>query len=168
MPLSAMPPGSGPSCGEPIDISSGLDLMATTDARIDGNLLNVVFTRIMRANSVGGQIATDLGPFGFRGNHNYNLSLNVGTRATASASASSCQTGDTSLCPSTGRGFGGSNNMLINTSDPEMQGAVFTPANDASATLRFKNGTAYKFVRLVGPDPSFRCSIRLPIPMAIP
>ena len=63
--------------------------MQTADVSLAGNRGSIELIRTIRGNSVAGEIASDLGPFGFRGSHNYNLSLTTGEASAATRSVPS-------------------------------------------------------------------------------
>ena len=139
------PAGSGPTCGHPIDIGSGLDVMSTVDITLPSNRGNLEFSRVIRANSVAGEIASDSGPFGFRGSHNYNLSLDTGEANTAASI--NLVMPDGAYVPFSRQADG----TLINTGNPWVLGAILTTNPDDSAALRFRDGVTYDFVRLTPP-----------------
>jgi RHS repeat-associated protein len=126
--------------GDPVDLFSGIMMIANTDISISGGRGSLGVVRTYRS------LTTQTGPFGVGTGHNYHYGIDTafpqltpvinliqpdGNRfpfATQPCAQGPCPTGKT------------------NTTIPAFLGAVMTVNSDNSVDLRWKNGTVYHFV----------------------
>ncbi|HEX3747123.1 MAG TPA: RHS repeat-associated core domain-containing protein [Bryobacteraceae bacterium] len=129
------PPDLSPVGGDPIYLSSGMEILSHTDLAMNGLPLSLQLTRYLYNTSY-------LGPFGLGGDHNfdYTLSVPVGNIATAQML--------NLLLPNSARQVPftrQTDGALINPVDPAYAGAVFTTNSDNSSSLRLRDGLTYSF-----------------------
>jgi RHS repeat-associated protein len=149
MPPSPPPNNPTPTCGcppaapcfcpataaQPVDLSSGIDVIKTTDIAINGPRGSILISRTFRT------LSTNPGPFGIGTSFNYGYQL--GTFAYIQGQ------GVITLVMPDGNQFPlnlQQNGTLINTTIPTLRGAVLT-ANSSSGiySMRWKDGTTYEF-----------------------
>jgi len=136
------PPGL-PSCqcadqptqGRPVDLSSGLETVTSTDISFGGLRGTVSLTRYYRT------LSTFAGPFGIGGTHNFTHRLDTPNPQTALA---------INLIMPDGSRFLFSRVTLAtnlkNTTVPSMQGAVMSTPAPGEALIRWKDGSVFRFV----------------------
>jgi len=130
---TAQSQGSGPSGGDPVDLSSGLFYKTAVDLAISGNRGSISIQRIYRNGS------TNEGPFGPGSQMQYGWYLNTASANTAAA---------INLIAPDGNQFVFSrqtNNTLTNSSQVSLQGITMTTNAGNVATLRLRNGTVWQF-----------------------
>jgi RHS repeat-associated protein len=127
--------GNGPEAGEPVDLSSGLQVQRATDIVLKGGLGSIYVKRIFRS------MDTNPGPFGIGTNHNYSYLLN-----TLNFIKGLCQCltllmpdGNQYLFTQTGT------NTFTNSTIPSLIGSQITVPSSGVYNLRWKNGTVYQF-----------------------
>lgn len=128
------PRPASPEAADPIDVSSGIQVLRNTDLAIDGLRAAVSITRTYRSLSTNG------GPFGIGTNHNYGFRLNTNTPQAA---------GVINLMMPDGNRFPFNrqeDQTLVNTTIPSMIGAVMTTQANGNVSLRWKDGAVYRFV----------------------
>jgi RHS repeat-associated protein len=122
-----------PAAGRPIDLSSGVDVLTSTDMVLSGNRGSVSIERTYRT------LSTQLRAFGIGGSFNYDYRLKTSTPQYAAVI--NVEFPDGNLLPFTRQPDG----TLINTTTPILLGAVMTTAANGTAKLRFKNGSFFTF-----------------------
>jgi RHS repeat-associated protein len=121
--------------GDPVDIASGLQVMADTDLSIEGGRGPIRLRRIYRT------LTTADGPFGLGTQIQYGWQLNSGFPTGSPPAAVNLIAPDGNQYLFSLQ----SNGTYTNASMPFYQGAVLTPNPDGSSNLRFPNGTVYNF-----------------------
>lgn len=135
--VNPAPPGSGacPIGVKPVDPASGLDVVTETDLTLPGPRGGgLAIVRTFR------NLFSESGPFGQGGSHNYDYRLDNNVPQTANVVRLILPDGN--RLPFT-RGASGT---LTNSTIPDLAGAVLTTAPDATARLRFKQGTVLRFI----------------------
>jgi RHS repeat-associated protein len=123
-----------PTAGQPVQLSSGIDLYRKTDISFGGSRGTVSITRIYRT------LSKNSGPFGIGGNHNYGYSLDSLTPQTAAMI--DLITPDYNRFPFSRQPDG----TLINTTSPAMLGAIMITSASGMVSLRWKDGSVYSFI----------------------
>jgi RHS repeat-associated protein len=139
-PAVAPPPTVNPPCdkcpptkGEPIDLSSGIEVLTSTDLVLNGNRGSVAIVRTYRT------LSNQLRAFGLGASFNYDYRLD--TLAPQNAAVVNLELPNGTRVPFNQQPDG----TLVNTTAPPMAGAVLKPASDGSAVLRFKTGAYFQF-----------------------
>jgi YD repeat-containing protein len=125
--------GSGPTTGEPIDLTSGLHVIRATDISIKGTRGPISVQRIYRG------LTTNDGPFGLGSQTQYGWQLDTGSPN--SATAINLISPDNNYFLFSGQ----PGSALRNSSTPWLQGAVMTTNASGVTNLRFRDGTVYQF-----------------------
>jgi RHS repeat-associated protein len=134
--VGGIPPEQPPAqAGDPVDLSSGIQVISNTDLAFTGSRGSIALVRNYRS------LSSSPGPFGIGTGHNYSLQLNV---------ASFVQNGDglITLVTPDGNQFPFSltaSGTFTNTSIPAYAGAVFTNPSSGVYNLRYRNGVTYVF-----------------------
>jgi RHS repeat-associated protein len=136
-----------PTCGGPVDLSSGLEVIHETDISFGGARGTMSVTRTYR-NGIN-PAATTFGPFGYGTNHNWGYELD--SVNPASASVISLVMPDGNQFPFSKQG----NGTFINSGIPVLGGGVMTVVNNSTVDLRWKDGITFRFVVLFS-APFFR------------
>jgi RHS repeat-associated protein len=142
------PDKHSPKCGEPVDLSSGLQVLTKTDMAFGGARGQVGITRTFRG------LSGNPGPFGIGTNHNYGYMLDT----------TSISTGLINLIVPDGNQFPfvqQTNGAFVNSTVPSLAGAVLTQGtcvtteygSGCGGTLRWKDGTVYQFQSLLEGSP---------------
>ncbi len=126
--------GNSPAPGGPVDLSSGVDVLTSTDLVLNGNRGSISIERTYRT------LSTQLRAFGIGSSFNYDYRLD--TLTPQSAAVVNLEYPNGVLAPFTRQQDG----TLINTTAPVLSGAVMTTAADGTTTLRFRNGSTFTFV----------------------
>ena len=137
-PQSNSVPGSAPgdppaTCGKPIDLASGLEVIKAIDIGIRGSRGPVAIERTYRT------LSQVVGPFGIGSGHNYDYRLDTGTPQGSAA---------VSLIMPDGNRFTfsrQSDGRLANMTVPAFRGAGMTTNVNATAEIRWKDGSIYRF-----------------------
>jgi RHS repeat-associated protein len=129
-----MPESLLAEAGEPVDLSSGLQIVRSTDITINGLRGHISINRIYRT------LSTNPGPFGMGTAHNYSYALD--TAFPQLATIINLIVPDGNRIPLSGP----VNGPFANTTVPSMRGAVMKVNADSSVDLRFRDGTTYRFV----------------------
>lgn len=125
--------GDSPKAGEPVDLSSGVDVFTSTDISLNGNRGSLSIERTYR--SLSGQLRA----FGIGSSFNYDYRLDTSTPQTASMVNVEFPNG--TLAPFARQADG----TMINQTTPILLGAVLTTAPDGTAKLQFRNGSYFTF-----------------------
>lgn len=124
-----------PQAAEPVDLASGLQIIRATDIAFAGSRGRVAIERIYRS-------ASNIdGPFGLGTQHTYNYLLDTGNPSNLSAGVINLITPDNNRFPFNRQADG----TLINTTIPNLQGAVMRTPSGGTTTLRYKNGVIATF-----------------------
>jgi len=143
-PNNMCPPGA--DCEQPcqtcnpIDLSSGLEVVTNTDIAINGSRGSIGIVRTYRT------LSSNPGPFGIGTSHNYAYQLNV---ANAGQGLISLITPDGNQLPFNVQPGGSFTNSTI----PTLRGAVLTSPSNGTYKLRWKDGTAYGFEAVARSEP---------------
>ena len=129
--------GNSPTGGEPVDLSSGLQIVGVNDISISGVRGSIFIQRVYRT------LTATNGPFGIGTQMQYGWQLNTGSPGTAPAINLISPDGNQYLFSRQ------TNGTLTNSSVPSLQGAVMT-TNGGQTSLRYPNGTVYQFQSFVG------------------
>lgn len=124
----------GPQQGKPVDLSSGIEALTTTDVSIRGSRGTIGIERTYRT------LTANVGPFGVGTSHNYGYRLN--TNAPQGSAV-------LNLIMPDGNQYSFirlANGNMENTTIPSLRGAVITTALDGTATLKWKHGVSMRFV----------------------
>lgn len=124
----------GPTGGDPVDLSSGVQIVAATDITLHGRRGAVRIRRIYRSMS------TNAGPFGIGSGYNYGYQL--GTEGYVKGQ------GMITLVMPNGNQYLFSlqaNGTLINTTNPALRGVVISSPSLEVYNVRLKNGTTMQF-----------------------
>ena len=124
--------------GDPVDLSSGLQVLNTTDIFIAGARGAISVQRIYRT------LTTYNGAFGPGHEIQYAWQLNTGSPNGAAAINLVSPDGNQFLFSRQ------TNATLTNSSMPSLQGAVMTTSSSGSTTLSFPDGTVYLFQPFAG------------------
>jgi RHS repeat-associated protein len=141
-PITPIPPDIHPcpdcnsaSAGSnPVDLSSGLEVLTHTDIAIRGPRGEISIARTYRT------LSNNAGPFGIGTNHNYGYQLGVFPFLQGQ--------GLINLVTPDGNQFSfsrQSDGTFIETSTPRLLGAVLTVPSSGVYNLRWKDGTVYQF-----------------------
>jgi RHS repeat-associated protein len=140
-PCNGSSSGGGSNCdtaqnptppGDPVDVSSGLEVTSATDLAVQGTRGSISVQRIYRTLT-----ATD-GPFGLGSQSQYSWLLNTGSPSSASAINLDTPDGNQILFSRQ------TNGTLTNATIPWLQGSVMTTSG-GTTMLRYHNGTVYTF-----------------------
>jgi RHS repeat-associated protein len=140
--------GGGPEGGDPIDLSSGLQVVRATDIVLNGGRGPIAINRVFRS------MDTNAGPFGIGTNNNYSHLLNVGNLFQGKCK---CLTlvmpdGNQFLYSETGT------NTFTNSTVPSLIGSQITIPSTGIYNLRWKDGSVYQFTSIGGPLLAFLTS----------
>jgi RHS repeat-associated protein len=122
--------------GDPIDLSSGVQVLSNTDISIAGPRGSISIVRKYRS------LTAVAGAFGIGTNHNYSYSLDTAFPQT---------TANINLIMPDGNRIPFSrqaNGTFVNSTIPSFRGAVMTVQPDNSTQLRWKNGVTFRFVSI--------------------
>jgi RHS repeat-associated protein len=127
--------GNGPEAGDPVDLSSGLQVQRATDIVLNGGLGSIYVKRVFRT------MDTAVGPFGIGTNHNYSYLLNVQPliKGTCQCVFLVMPDGNQYLFTKSGT------NTFTNSTIPSMIGSQITVLSTFTYSVRWKNGTVYQF-----------------------
>jgi RHS repeat-associated protein len=125
---------NGPNEGGPVDLSTGLEAFSEADMVLRGPRGTVAVTRTYRS------LSNLVGPFGIGTDHNYNYRLDVPTPQNAQVVNLIMPFGN--RIPFTRQ----QNGTMINLTSPSMRGAVMSTESTGQASLRWKDGTTYRFI----------------------
>jgi RHS repeat-associated protein len=131
-------PCTSPPCpggGDPVDLASGLLVVNKTDISFGTTRGTVAITRTYRT------LSTAPGPFGIGTNHNYGYQLDNSDLLRGTGSFVNLVSPDGNQLKLTRQ----PNGTFANSSIPSLQGAVLSPPNFGTTTLRWRNGTMYYF-----------------------
>ena len=131
---------NGPEAGDPVDLSSGLQVQRATDIVLNGGLGSIYVKRIFRT------MDTAVGPFGIGTNHNYSYLLNTQPliKNTCKCVFLVMPDGNQYLFSETGT------NTFTNSTIPTLIGSQLTALSTSAYSLRWKNGTVYQFSTVNG------------------
>jgi len=141
--------GGGPEGGDPIDLSSGLQVVRATDIVVNGERGSISFNRVFRS------MDTNAGPFGIGTNNNYSHLLNVANffRGTCKCITLVMPDGNQFLFTQTGT------NTFTNATVPSLIGSQITIPSSGTYNLRWKDGSVYQFTSIGGPLLAYLTSI---------
>jgi RHS repeat-associated protein len=125
---------SGPEAGDPVDLSSGLQVVRALDIIIHGQRGSILINRVYRT------LSSNPGPFGIGTSHNYGYQLGTGAYVKGQ--------GLILLVTPNGNQYSFNlrpNGTLANATIPVFRGAAITPEPNGSYTLRLRNGTTFVF-----------------------
>jgi RHS repeat-associated protein len=127
--------GNGPEAGDPVDLSSGLQVERATDIVLNGGRGSIYVKRIFRS------MDTNAGPFGIGTNHNYSYLLNAQSliKGTCQCVFLLMPDGNQYLFTETGT------NTFTNSTIPTLIGSQLTALSTSAYSLRWKNGTVFQF-----------------------
>ncbi|HEX3156202.1 MAG TPA: RHS repeat-associated core domain-containing protein [Candidatus Angelobacter sp.] len=138
-----------PDDGEPVDLSSGIQVIRQLDMRLGSERGEATVIRTYRT------LSGNPGPFGVGSSHNYGYQLNTFNFIQGQ--------GSITLIMPNGNQFlfvRQQNGTLINTNIPALKGAVMTSPSSGVYALQWKNGTVYNFAApSAGPRTAFLNSI---------
>jgi RHS repeat-associated protein len=150
-PLGNPPPSVNPStqcpcptAGKPVDLSSGVDVINSTDITLNGSRASISLTRTYRT------LSTNPGPFGIGTGHNYNYQLNSGN----SSQIMLVMPDGNQLTLATQP-----NGTWSNSTIPMLLGAVLSSPSSGTYNLRWKDGTVFAFKTLARPGLEYLTSI---------
>jgi RHS repeat-associated protein len=140
--------GGGPEGGDPVDLSSGLQVVRATDIALNGGRGSISFNRVFRS------MDTNAGPFGIGTNNNYSHLLNVANffRGTCKCITLVMPDGNQFLFSETGT------NTFTNSTVPTLIGSQITIPSSGTYNLRWKDGRVYQFTSIGGPLLAFLTS----------
>jgi RHS repeat-associated protein len=132
--------GGGPEGGDPIDLSSGLQIVRATDITLTGERGPVSINRIFRS------MDSNVGPFGVGTNHNYSHLLSTANfiRGTCQCLTLDMPDGNQFLFTESGT------NIFTNATVPSLIGAQITIPVSGTYNLRWKDGSVYQFMSIGG------------------
>ena len=141
--------GGAPEAGDPIDLSSGLQVVRATDIVLNGGRGSISINRVFRS------MDTNAGPFGIGTNHNYSYQLNTQSlvRGTCQCVFLLMPDGNQYLFTQTGT------NTFTNSTIPTLIGSQLTALSTSAYSLRWKNGTVYQFSTSTGALTAYLSSI---------
>ena len=141
--------GGGPEGGDPVDLSSGLQVVRATDIVLNGERGSISFNRVFRS------MDTNAGPFGIGTNNNYSHLLNVANffKGTCKCITLVMPDGNQFLYTETGT------NTFTNSTVPTLIGSQITIPSSGTYNLRWKDGRVYQFTSIGGPLLAFLTSI---------
>jgi RHS repeat-associated protein len=141
--------GGGPEGGDPVDLSSGLQVVRATDIVLNGERGSISFNRVFRS------MDTNAGPFGIGTNNNYSHLLNVANffRGTCKCITLVMPDGNQFLFTQTGT------NTFTNATVPSLIGSQITIPSSGTYSLRWKDGSVYQFTSIGGPLLAYLTSI---------
>jgi RHS repeat-associated protein len=162
-PNNPSPDPNCPCAGDPVDFGSGILVETKTDIAFGSALGQIAFARTYRemATTTGPAGIGTNGPFGLGTNHNYNYSLDTSFVSTVSPGALSV----VGLLTPDGNEFwfsGQVGGTFTTSSIPTVAGATISNIQcnsfngygiPCSGTLRWKDGTIYKFQPLLEGQP---------------
>jgi RHS repeat-associated protein len=126
--------GSGPQGGDPVDLSSGLQIVRSTDIAINGLRGPISINRIYRT------LSANPGPFGIGTGHNYGYQLNDANFIKGQPIIMLIMPDGNqypfNLQP---------NGTLTNSQVPSLRSSVMTSPSFGIYSLRLSNGTIYRF-----------------------
>ncbi len=127
--------GGGPEGGDPVDLSSGLQVVRATDITLNGERGSISINRVFRS------MDTNAGPFGIGTNHNYSYTLGTGNfiKGVCQCLTLVMPDGNQFLFSETGT------NIFTNSTVPTLIGSQITIPSSGTYNLRWRNGTVYQF-----------------------
>jgi RHS repeat-associated protein len=125
--------GAPPTAADPVDLSSGIQVLWATDLAIQGGRGSIAINRVYRT------LTANDGPFGLGSESSYGWELD--TRYPESASAINLIAPDGNQYLFSRQ----ADSTLTNSSVPFLQGAVMTTNASGVTNLRYRNGTVYQF-----------------------
>lgn len=127
--------GGGPEGGDPVDLSSGLQVLRATDISLSGGRGSVSINRVFRS------MDSFVGPFGIGTNHNYSHLLNTANfiRNVCKCLTLDMPDGNQFVFSQTGT------NTFSNATVPTLIGSQITIPSTGVYNLRWKNGTVFQF-----------------------
>ncbi len=130
--------GGGAEGGDPVDLSSGLQVQRATDIVLNGGRGSVAINRVFRS------MDTNAGPFGIGTNHNFShlLSTYNLVKGICNCLTLLMPDGNQYVYAETGT------NTFTNSTVPQLAGSTITIPSYPSLTtynLRWKNGSVYQF-----------------------
>lgn len=128
------PPGDGqtPNCGDPVDPSTGLEVLTNTDIGVFGPRGSIYVLRTYRS-----QLATP-GPFGIGTQHNFGYFLSP---AIIGTNMINLIMPDNTRIPFTPLG----NGVYVNTTVPNFSGATIAAGQNGQIVLRRRDGRQFMF-----------------------
>jgi RHS repeat-associated protein len=124
----------GPKQGKPVDLSSGVEVITETDLAIRSGRGEITISRTYRT------LTANAGPFGIGTSHNYGYRLN--TNLPQNSAVLNLILPDGNQIPFVRQASG----ILTNTTIPSFQGVSISTTPEGNATLRWKDGTIFRFV----------------------
>ena len=121
--------------GDPVDLSSGIQVITNTDLGFAGPRGSIALVRTYRS------LTSNPGPFGIGTGHNYGLQLNVANYVRNGQGVIYMVWPDGNQFPFSLNGSAG----FVNSSIPAFAGAVFTNPSSGVYNLRYRNGVTYGF-----------------------
>lgn len=141
-PMAPAPNGNNPcpsppcaNGGDPVDLSSGLLDFTKTDVAFGSARGQVSIRRTYRT------LSGAPGPFGVGTNHNYGYQLDVSNLLRGTGTFVTLVMPDGNQLAFTQQGT----NTFVNTTIPSLLGAVITSPSSGTYSLRWKNGTVFRF-----------------------
>jgi RHS repeat-associated protein len=130
------PDPCGPKTSNPIDLSSGLEVVRETDIAINGLRGSIFLQRVYRT------LSNEAGPFGIGTSHNYRYRLSTNTPlGTAVVNVIMPDGNRFPLAAQQPLAL-----TLTNTTIPVLRGAAITVLPNNEVNLRWKDGTVFHFV----------------------
>ncbi|HUB81307.1 MAG TPA: RHS repeat-associated core domain-containing protein [Bryobacteraceae bacterium] len=121
--------------GDPVDLSSGIQVITNTDIAFAGSRGSIALVRTYRS------LTSNPGPFGIGTGHNYSLQLNVTDYVRNGSGIIYMVWPDGNQFPFSLTGPG----TFVNSSVPAFAGAVFSNPSTGVYSLRYRNGLIYGF-----------------------
>ncbi len=127
--------GGGPEAGDPVDLSSGLQVVRATDIVVNGERGSITINRVFRS------MDNNMGPFGIGTNHNYGYVLGTDNfiKGTCQCLTLVMPDGNQFVYTETGT------NTFTNSTVPSLIGSQITIPSSGTYNLRWKNGIVYQF-----------------------
>ncbi len=133
-PNQTNPGPEGCSCGDPVDLFSGIQVINEADISVDGPRGSIAITRTYRS------LTTNAGPFGIGTSHNYGYELDL-VNVNEGQQVINLIMPDGNQYPFNQQRSG----AFVNTTNPAFAGAVLSNVSGSTYNLRWKNGTIYQF-----------------------
>jgi RHS repeat-associated protein len=133
------PSRPGPQWGDPVDVTSGLQVVRATDIAINGQRSPIFIERVYRTLST--PLGPLQGPFGIGTSHNYGYILDTTPYVLAGQGLIILVMPDGNQFPFNLQ----SNKTFTNSTIPSLRGAVLSVPSAGVYNLRFRDGLTYLF-----------------------
>ncbi|MBI3784617.1 MAG: hypothetical protein HY270_14580 [Deltaproteobacteria bacterium] len=133
--INPSPDPNGPKTCNPVDLSSGLEVITATDLAINDRRGPIGIKRSYGSGS------NNAGPFGIGTSHNYGFQLNIVVPFTPAQGVVGLVMPDGNQFPLNQQGDG----TYTNSTVPLLRGAVLSVGGGGTFSLRWKDGTVFGF-----------------------